>query len=226
MNLTNFSASFDRDTSSLIPPRPTFVYLLVSYLLVFPLFRFLLRGSIKGIENVPKVGSLVVVANHGSHLDPPILGHALGRPVSFMAKAELFKIPLLGTIIRMCGAYPVNRGASDREALRTATARLNQGWAIGVFLDGTRQVDGRCNSPLSGAALLAARSGAKLLPVAIVNSHRALGIKSIFPRLIPIELYIGNPISPPLSRRKSDLALTTKHLQQRINLMLDKHILC
>ena len=52
-------------------------------------------------------GPLVVASNHGSHLDPPLLGHALGRPVAFMAKAELFSIPLLGRLIRACGAYPV-----------------------------------------------------------------------------------------------------------------------
>ena len=224
MNLDRFNSSLDIDTSSLTPPKPTFVYCLVSYLLVFPVFRLLFRGHTQGNENVPKYGSLVVVSNHGSHLDPPLLGHALGRPVSFMAKAELFKIPLIGSIIRMCGAYPVKRGASDREAIRTATKRLNQGWAIGVFLDGTRQVDGRCNNPLSGAALLAARSGSKLLPVAIVNSHRALGVKSIFPRLIPLYLCIGSPIPPPITRKKSDLELTTKKLQESINSMLEKGI--
>ena len=72
-------------------------------------------------------------------------------------------------MIRACGAYPVRRGASDREAIRTATARLEEGWATGVFLDGTRQNDGRINNPLPGAALLAARTGAPLLPVAICN---------------------------------------------------------
>lgn len=154
------------DVRGLPAPSPGVVYWLVSFLLVFPLFRLVFRGRTTGNARVPMHGPLVVVANHGSHLDPPLLGHALGRPVAFMAKAELFRIPLLGRLIRACGAYPVNRGASDREAIRTATAKLQEGWAIGVFLDGTRQPDGRVNTPMPGAALLAARSGAPLLPVA------------------------------------------------------------
>ena len=167
-------------------------------------------------------GPLVVVANHGSHLDPPLLGHALGRPVAFMAKAELFRIPLLGPLIRACGAYPVKRGASDREAIRTATARLQAGWAIGVCLDGTRQPDGRVNHPMPGAALLSARSGAPLLPVAILNSHRALGTGQSWPRLVPVQLRIGEPIPAPISRRKPDLEAATIELQQRINALLDQ----
>ena len=158
-----------------LAPKPSLAYRLVSGLLVFPLFRGLFRGSTRGLQHVPKQGALVVVSNHGSHLDPPLLGHALGRPVAFMAKAELFAVPLLGAVIRACGAYPVRRGASDREAIRTATARLMEGWATGVFLDGTRQPDGRVNAPQPGAALLAARSGAPLLPVALRDSRRALG---------------------------------------------------
>ena len=90
-------------------PKPSFTYRLVSSLLVFPVFRLLFRGSTAGNDRVPMQGPLVVVANHGSHLDPPLLGHALGRPVAFMAKAELFSIPLLGRLIRACGAYPVRR---------------------------------------------------------------------------------------------------------------------
>ena len=73
------------------PPRPSLTYQLVSSLLVFPVFRILFRGRVSGRQNVPTSGSLVVVANHGSHLDPPLLGHALGRPVAFMAKEELFR---------------------------------------------------------------------------------------------------------------------------------------
>ena len=202
-------------------PGPSLTYRLVSGLLVFPLFRFLFRGSTQGLEHVPMEGPLVVASNHGSHLDPPLLGHALGRPVAFMAKAELFAIPLLGAVIRACGAYPVRRGASDREAIRTATAKLEEGWATGVFLDGTRQANGRVNNPLPGAALLAARSGAPLLPVAIVNSHRALGSGRIWPRLVPLQLRVGAPIPPPASRRRPDLDVTTALLKERINDLLE-----
>jgi 1-acyl-sn-glycerol-3-phosphate acyltransferase len=206
-------------------PRPSLTYRLISYLLVFPVFRLLFRGRTAGNANVPQEGALVVVANHGSHLDPPLLGHALGRPVAFMAKAELFKVPLLGPIIRACGAYPVARGASDREAIRTATDRLEEGWATGVFIDGTRQSDGRVNQPQPGAALLAARAGVPLLPVAIINSHRALGPGSQGLRLVPVHIRIGTPIPPPTSRRRADLDAATAAAQRQINALLDQGLI-
>jgi len=206
-------------------PRPSLTYRLISYLLVFPIYRLLFRGRTAGNANVPMEGALVVVANHGSHLDPPLLGHALGRPVAFMAKAELFRVPLLGPIIRACGAYPVARGASDREAIRTATDRLLEGWATGVFIDGTRQSDGRVNDPQAGAALLAARSGAALLPVAIINSHRALGTGQGSPRLVPVHIRIGTPIPAPASRRRPDLDAVTRACQEQINHLLDQGLI-
>jgi 1-acyl-sn-glycerol-3-phosphate acyltransferase len=202
-------------------PRPSLTYRLISYLLVFPIYHLLFRGRTAGSTNVPREGAVVVVANHGSHLDPPLLGHAIGRPVAFMAKAELFRVPLLGPIIRACGAYPVERGAGDREAIRIATDRLLQGWATGVFLDGTRQADGRVNTPQPGAALLAARAGVPLLPVAIINSHRALGTGGNGPRLVPIHIRIGTLIPPPASRRRPDLDAATRAAQEQINQLLD-----
>ena len=202
-------------------PRQSFVYGCVSYLFVFPIFRFLFRGQTTGISNLPKTGGVVGVSNHGSHLDPPILGHALGRPVAFMAKTELFKVPILSSIISACGAYPVKRGAGDREALRTASNRLIEGWATGVFLDGTRQENGRVNDPKAGAALLAARTGCSILPVAIVNSHRAFPKGSFLPRLVSIHLKVGELIQPPPTRKREDLTLKTKEIQLAINSMLD-----
>ncbi len=206
-------------------PRPSLTYRLISYLLVFPVYRLLFRGRTAGNANVPMEGALVVVANHGSHLDPPLLGHALGRPVAFMAKAELFKVPILGPIIRACGAYPVSRGASDREAIRIATDRLEEGWATGVFIDGSRQDDGRVNAPQAGAALLAARAGVPLLPVAIINSHRALGPGQSQPRLVPVHIRIGTPIPPPASRRRADLDAATAACQEQINALLDQGLI-
>ncbi len=206
-------------------PRQSFVYACVSYLFVFPIFRFLFRGKTSGISNLPKTGGVVIVSNHGSHLDPPILGHALGRPVAFMAKSELFKVPILSSIISACGAYPVKRGAGDRDALRTASGRLIEGWATGVFLDGTRQENGRVNEPKAGAALLSARTGCPILPVAIVNSHRAFPKGTFLPRLVSIHLKVGELIQPPLTRKKEDLKSTTKEIQSAINSMLEKGLI-
>ena len=206
-------------------PRQSFVYGCVSYLFVFPIFRFLFRGQTIGISNLPKTGGVVVVSNHGSHLDPPILGHALGRPVAFMAKSELFRVPILSSIISACGAYPVKRGAGDRDALRTASNRLREGWATGVFLDGTRQENGRVNDPKAGAALLAGRTGCPILPVAIVNSQRAFPKGSLIPRFVSIHLRVGELIQPPKTRRREDLSSTTKDIQMAINSMLDKGLI-
>ncbi len=206
-------------------PRQSFIYGCVSYLLVFPIFRFLFRGQTIGISNLPQEGGVVVVSNHGSHLDPPILGHALGRPVAFMAKSELFKVPMLSFIISACGAYPVKRGAGDREAIRNASNRLSEGWATGVFLDGTRQENGRVNDPKAGAALLAARTGSPILPVAIVNSHRAFPKGSLLPRFVSIHLRVGELIHPPKTKRREDLISTTQEIQISINSMLDKGLI-
>lgn len=212
----------DEGRPLLLSPRPSLTYRLISALVVFPFYRLLFQGRTSGGENVPLSGPLVVVANHGSDLDPPLLGHALGRPVAFMAKEELFRIPVLRQLIRACGAYPVRRGASDREALRTASERLRFGWATGVFLDGTRQTDGRVHDPKPGAALLAARAGAPLLPVAIVNSHRALGLGQRWPRWVPVHIRIGSLIQSPATRSRRELERVTLICQERINAMLDQ----
>lgn len=204
---------------------PTLAYLLMRWLLVLPFFRLLLRGRTEGAQNVPARGGLVVVANHGSHLDPPLLSCAVRRPVAFMAKEELFRVPILGPLIRACGAYPVARGGGDREALRTACRRLEEGWATGVFLDGTRQADGRVSNPQPGAALLAARTGLPLLPVAIINSHRALNPQGGGLRLVPVHVRIGTPIPPPASTRRADLDVVTKAAQAQINRLLDEGLI-
>lgn len=203
---------------------PTLAYRLMRWLLVLPIFRVLFRGRTEGVANVPPHGGLVVVANHGSYLDPPLLSCAVQRPVAFMAKEELFQVPFLGGLIRACGAYPVARGSGDLQALRTACLRLQEGWATGVFLDGTRQSDGRVNRPHQGAARLAARTGLPLLPVAIINSHRALGPGGGL-RLVPVHVRIGTPIPPPASKSRADLEAVTAAAQAQINRMLDQGLI-
>ena len=81
------------------------IYQLVSKLIIFPIYKFIFRGNLIGRENIPQKGSFILVSNHGSLLDPPLLGNAVDRNISFMAKSELFSIPLLGYIIKSIRAH-------------------------------------------------------------------------------------------------------------------------
>ena len=192
-------------------------YQIVSKVFVLPIYKFLLKGHLTGRENIPQIESFIMVANHGSLLDPPLLGHALGRNISFMAKAELFKIPLLGFVIKACGAYPVKRGIADKNTIQTACKKLSNNNCIGIFIDGTRQKNGRVNKPKQGAALLAFKNQKLLLPVAIVNSHKLVRFKFCIPIFSKIIIKVGKPIQPPQSSLKDDLHSVTIELQDKIN---------
>jgi 1-acyl-sn-glycerol-3-phosphate acyltransferase len=193
------------------------IYQLVSKLFVLPIYKFAFRGNLIGRENIPQKNSFIMVSNHGSLLDPPFLGHALGRNISFMAKAELFKIPLLGFIIKACGAYPVKRGIVDKNTIKTACKKLSNDNCIGVFIDGTRQKNGRVNKPKQGAALLAFKNKKLLLPVAIVNYHRLIRFKFFIPLFSKIVIKVGKPVQPPQSSSRDDLNSVTIYLQDKIN---------
>ena len=197
------------------------IYQLVSKLFVFPIYKFVFKGHLIGRENIPQKGSFIVVSNHGSLLDPPLLGHALDRNISFMAKAELFKIPFLGFIIKACGAYPVKRGIADKNTIKIACEKLSNNSSIGIFIDGTRQKDGRVNKPKQGAALLAFKNQKLLLPVAIINSHRLVRLRFFIPFFTKIVIKVGKPIYPPKGASKDDLGKVTYHLQESINNMLE-----
>ena len=193
------------------------IYQLVSKIFVLPIYKFVFRGQLIGRENIPQKNTYIMVSNHGSLLDPPLLGHALGRNISFMAKAELFKIPLLGFIIKACGAYPVKRGIVDKNSIKTASKKLSNDNCIGIFIDGTRQENGRVNKPKQGAALLAFKNQKLLLPVAIVNSHRLIRFKFFIPFFSKIIIKVGKPVHPPQSSSRDDLNSVTMQLQDKIN---------
>jgi len=196
-------------------------YQFISKIIVFPIFKFLFRGELVGASNIPDKNAFIIVSNHGSLLDPPFLGHALGRKVSFMAKQELFKIPMLSYIIKACGAYPVKRGLVDKNSIILASKKLFNNEIIGIFIDGTRQKDGFVNNPKNGAALIASKTRKLLLPVAIINSHRLVRFKFFIPFFNKVIIKIGRPINYPLSSSKTDLTETTIKLKNEINFLLD-----
>ncbi len=159
-------------------------------------FRILCLWVVEGQENVPAKGGVILAPNHTSYLDPPLVGSAVSRPVYFMAKRELFSVPILGWLIRRTHAFPVSRGAADRQALKKAQELLQKGEVLVVFPEGTRSPNGCLQEAEIGLALIAARAGAPVVPIAIVGSNRALPRSSPFFRPAKIKVRIGPPIFP------------------------------
>jgi 1-acyl-sn-glycerol-3-phosphate acyltransferase len=136
-----------------------------------------------------------------------------------MAKQELFNVPVLATLIRWYGAYPVNRGSADRSAIRAAIASLEAGWAIGIFLQGTRTPDGQITDPKLGAALIAQKTQASLLPVSLWGTHKIVSKGQYLPKITPVTVRIGAPIAPPNSSDRTELWAVTQRCAEAINAM-------
>jgi 1-acyl-sn-glycerol-3-phosphate acyltransferase len=136
------------------------------------LLRVLIRFRVEGLDNVPRTGPILVAGNHLHNADPVLVEIAIPRSLHYMAKKELFGVPVISWIIRWVGCFPVDRGKADRSAIRNAEARLKQGIAVGMFPEGTRSVTRSLKTALPGVAMLAQLTGAPVLPVAITGSER------------------------------------------------------
>jgi 1-acyl-sn-glycerol-3-phosphate acyltransferase len=154
---------------------------------------------VEGVERIPRSGAFIVVANHCSNLDPPMLGwatgHQVGRIVHFMAKIEMRGWPVIGWLATQSGVYFVRRGEGDRAAQRFSLEALADGLPIAVFPEGTRSRDGRMRDFKDGAAYLALRSGAPVLPVGISGSQGMFPGRSRLPHRTRVTIRIGEPIS-------------------------------
>ncbi|NJN30574.1 MAG: 1-acyl-sn-glycerol-3-phosphate acyltransferase [Synechococcales cyanobacterium RM1_1_8] len=191
----------------------------LKWAVVAPLFYGYFSGRIHGQNQVPRQGPFIAVGNHASDFDPPFLSISMGRPVAFMAKADLFEVPLLGPGIRLYGAYPVRRGESDRKALRSAMAFLERGWGAGLFIGGTRTADGRIPEPKIGAAWIAAKMQVPLLPVSLWGTEQIKG--AVKPRQVPVTIRIGELIEPPASTQRPLLEATTEQCVAAIHQLHD-----
>lgn len=144
----------------------------ISRAVVRLLLKIVFRVRASGGSNEPPEGPVVVCGNHRSLLDPPMIACFLKRQVKFMAKAELFNIPVFSSFIRGCGAFPVNRGGMSMETMKTAINVLKEGNMLVIFPEGTRQKAGKLGEGKKGAASMALRSGARILPVAIIGPYK------------------------------------------------------
>jgi 1-acyl-sn-glycerol-3-phosphate acyltransferase len=163
--------------------------------LVVLLMRLLFRLRSRGAEHVPAEGPVLLVANHSSLLDPPLVGGASPRRLSFLAKAELFRIPLFGGLIRRLGARPLRREGADSAALRAALRVLKDGGALLVFPEGTRGEEGLLRPAKPGAGMLAVLGGAPVVPVYISGSGRVWPRGRRLPRPGRVTVTFGPPFS-------------------------------
>jgi len=169
------------------------------------LMRLWFRVEARGREHVPATGAVLVVSNHRSVLDPPLVGGAAPRRLSFLAKAELFGIPLLGRLIHALGARPVRREGADAQALRTALATLQAGEALLVFPEGTRSETEELGEAKAGAGMLAVLSGAPVVPVYIAGTGQALPRGGVIPRPVKVRVRFGPVLrfdGAPVASRK------------------------
>lgn len=174
------------------------------------ILRAVWRMKSYGAENVPADGPVIVAANHVSYLDPVVLGCGIKRPLTYLAKKELFSIPVLGPLITGLGAYPLDRQVGGVAAVRAALRVLKEGRCVGIFPEGTRNLDGGAPEK-GGAALLASLSGATLVPAAIMGTRDAR-------RLRQIRVVYGEPLRIVRDRKADgdDLEKWTAEIMRRI----------
>lgn len=196
---------------------------------VASIIMWVLGGArIEGIEHLPRSGPFLLVANHCSQLDPPLLGWATGyqidRIVHFMAKEEMRHWPIIGWLADRSGVFFVRRGEGDRAAQRLALELLAAGKPVGVFPEGTRSRDGRMRAAKPGAALLAMRAGVPIIPVGIAGTHRLFTSGRRLPRRSKATFRIGEAftlVHQPSGRLdRAALAAGTERIMAEIAALL------
>ena len=180
------------------------VYWLATWITRFLLLPIYTRITVRGVENMPLEGPLLIASNHLNDADPGIICTRLPRRIVFMAKIELFQVPGLAQFMRAFGAFPVRRNEADLSALRQANESLKAGLAVCIFPEGTRSAhSARLGEGWPGAALVALRNDVPILPIAITGSGRLSLPKMFlhFYRREPVTLTVGKPFHLPKPER-------------------------
>lgn len=202
-----------------------FVYTTATFISKYVLLPLYARIEVRGLENMPLEGPLVIASNHLNDADPGILCTRIPRPVAFMTKVELFRIPVLAQFLRGFGAFPVRRGEADLSALRVVNENLKRGRAVCIFPEGTREGPAeRMREAQPGAAIVALRNDVPILPVAITGSGR-LALPRMFLRIdkrYRVTLTIGEPfhLERPARLNAEAAREGTRQIMERIAALL------
>lgn len=158
------------------------------------LFSIVFRWKVRGRENIPATGKVIMASNHCSNADPLLIGAAASRRVRFLAKEELFSPSWFGNILKFLGTIPVKRGVGDRAAIKMALDILAAGSAFIMFPEGTRSKSGQLGKAQPGIAMIAIKSQTPVIPVAITGTFRFFRKGNRFPQFT---VSFGKPILPP-----------------------------
>lgn len=178
------------------------------------------RLEIKGVENIPPEGRLMIVANHVSVMDPIVLGVSCPRQIRFMAKSELFEIPFLGKLIQALGAFSVDREKTDFQSVKNSLKVLNNEEVLGIFPQGGTRKNETEIKFRSGAAAIALKSRSTILPVAIV------GTKDPYKMLLfgKLQVNIGKPIDWTTTyigkSKNEDIAALNEEMEKTVEKLL------
>jgi 1-acyl-sn-glycerol-3-phosphate acyltransferase len=179
------------------------------------IFRPLYRIEAVGLENLPEEGGVLLCSNHISNFDPIVVGILPKRDVYYMAKEELFEIPIFGKVVSMCNAFPVKRGLSDREALRKGLSVLKEGHVLGLFPEGHRSKTGELGKGLAGAGFFALRTDAAVVPCAIIGPYRSFR---------KLKVIYGKPVDiTELRKTKASAEQVTELIMSEIHKLIKEH---
>lgn len=187
----------------------------VGRFIVKVVYKLLFRLEGEGLHHVPKEGGVLLCSNHISNFDPPTVGALLNRKVHFMAKAELFNIPLVGKLIRALGAYPVKRGGVSKESIKTSLNLLRNGHVLGIFPEGTRHAAADAAAK-KGAASFALRSNAAVVPVAIIGNYKLFRkVKVVYGPPVDLDEFRKDPSGDAVDLATERIMAAIKALKQQ-----------
>jgi len=181
--------------------------------LVLLVWRVMFRPTVVGAHHIPAHGPVLLAPIHRSNIDFAYLIFATDRKTFFMAKHTLWKVPVLSTLIQTMGAFPVKRGTADRESMKNAEEVLNQGQALVLFPEGTRQEGDAVGTLMDGAMFLATRCQVPVIPVGLGNTEKALKKGAKLPRPVKTTIVIGEPIIPPTTDGRIPRSLVTEQTE-------------
>jgi 1-acyl-sn-glycerol-3-phosphate acyltransferase len=187
------SASSDEAISRESPDKPNRLWRLMRWpaRFAFPVW-FRLRA--RGLEKIPSHGPALLVINHQSHLDSMLVGTPMDRPISYLARDSLFRVPIVGWILKNSYAMPVNRESASSSSLRLAADRLKKGFLVGIFPEGTRSSDGKIGPLKPGFIALVRKADVPIIPVGVAGSRAAMPRGAWFVRPKTCRVVFGDPI--------------------------------